>query len=82
MSSCGQSIDKIPFCPCLEANLSPIIGLRILRRRKEALQPLRPVLSRFSSKGDGPEVKVTPSTKAGSSSLYAVCCAGSCAAVD
>lgn len=27
ISILGQSIDRTPFCPCLEENLSPITGL-------------------------------------------------------
>ena len=25
--TCGQSTERVPFCPCLELNLSPITGL-------------------------------------------------------
>lgn len=28
IDSAGQRNELMPFCPCLDANLSPIIGLR------------------------------------------------------
>jgi hypothetical protein len=65
MFSCGHSWDMTPFCPCLDANLSPITGLRLSRSLIDT-RWIRPLL-------DVPTTR-TSSTTASSLLLYRCRC--------
>ena len=44
-SSSGQRNDRTPFCPCLELNLSPMIGLRSHRTVTDIFVSVCPLLA-------------------------------------